>query len=125
MFCGSLLVAFALNRHWTEQKKRDNARNVILQLIEIEHDAGEVCQTSMAYGRSTIRLSVCLSDFNNFKVVWPQSAPAAAAAPPTTEACVNDLGSPFCSPSPSCTPPLGAATDPTAIQIVRPWGSHT
>lgn len=55
-------------------------------------------------------LTVCLSDFNNFKVVWPQSAPATAAAPPTTEACVNDLGSPCCSP--------------LSLLYSPPWGSY-
>lgn len=57
MFCGSLWVAFALQtdeaKKKPKKKKRDNARNVILQLIEIEY--GQVWQVLSAC------LSVCRS----------------------------------------------------------------
>lgn len=98
------------------KKKRDNARNVILQLIDIEY--GQV------WPELSVSLSIGLyrSDFNNFKVVWPQSTPARPQHPGilaslATGACVNDLG--------NLQFPPGSLPPVPPMQIVRPWGSHT
>lgn len=121
MFCGSLLVAFALNRHSRAQKKRDNARNVILQLIEIEHDAGEVCQTSMAYGKSNVWLSVCLTlitlKLSDRRAHLPQPQHPPQPHPRPRKHVLMTWAAPLGVPAP-LTPPLGTATDPTAIQAV-------